>query len=1126
MSRSPVADAPEREAALDPRRSCIVQAPAGSGKTGLLIQRLLRLLAGVERPDEILAITFTRKAAAEMRRRVLEALASAGSAMPPAEANARLTWALAREAAARDRERGWRLTENPGRLRIQTIDALCASLARQMPLASGLGAAPTVVEDATPRYREAAERTLAEVESGDAAGTAVRRFLFHLDGDWNAARTLLEAMLARREQWIGRAAGFQANAATREALEEAFRCERSRLLRGLRKLLPASEERELAQLAAYAAQNLIEAEEASPITRLARLDGYPGCEEEGGALWCALAELLLTGKGDWRAKADKRVGFPRATAGRDGGYKARMKALIGRLRATPALGKALHAMRSMPPAAFTDGQWEVLGAVVALLPRAAAQLRVVFAERGEIDFAGLAQAATSALGDEDHPTDLLLALDVRLRHLLVDEFQDTSRAQWDLLARLTAGWVEGDGRTAFLVGDPMQSIYRFREADVALFLRAREEGLPTLALESIRLATNFRSHEALVAWANGAFARILSPEEDADAGAVPYAASSAYHPAPPGRAVRWHALTGRDVAGARQAEAVIVLRLVREALEASPDDTVAILVRNRSHLDRIVPALKGARIRFQAVDIEPLAARPMIQDLLAIARSLAHAADRVAWLALLRAPWCALDAGELHALAAESGAQCIWEALHDEVRLARLAIPSRERVIRAREALRPCVEGRLRGGLREPVEAAWLALGGPACAVREGDLEDAETFLGELDALEEAGDLADPARLEEHLAKLYAAPDAGEAARVQLMTIHKAKGLEFATVIVPGLDRPPRAADRPLFAWKARADGSLMMAPVRAAGEAREPAYDYLRALDEAAAGHELERLLYVAATRARNRLHLLGFARVEGNEGAARLRAPSARSLLGKAWSVAQPEFERALAAREEPVGQPATMATPSVGLRSIATSVLEVRVAGPNVPWAPVPAAATAPIEFSWAGETARHVGTITHRWLQRIAIDGLERWDEARVQRLASAVLRDLDTRGVPRSEQSEASRRVLEALAGALADPRGRWVLAERAESRSEYRLRVARPDGVRLIVIDRTFRDESGRRWIVDFKTGVHEGAERELFLDRELERYRPQLAAYAAAFPGEDVGLGLYFPLLRAWRELALEATG
>ncbi len=1123
MSAQPIADAAEREAALDPSRSCIVQAPAGSGKTGLLIQRYLRLLATVERPEEILAITFTRKAAAEMRRRVLQALAAAGAATEPVEPNARRTHHLARAALERDRACGWRLLDNAARLRIQTIDSLCAALARQMPLLSGLGAPPAIVDDARVLYREAAERTLGRIESDEPVAAAVRRFLVHLDGDWAAARGLLEAMLARRDQWIRRVVGFEADATARAALERAFARERERTMRRLRALLPDHEESELVKLAVYAAGNVAKDKPDSPIARLAALTRYPAAVEEGVDHWCALAELLLVASGAWRSSVDKRIGFPPGARGPDALFKEQMRALLERLRPVEGLCEALHAVRCMPPAGFTDAQWDVLGAMVALLPRAAAELQVVFAERGEIDFPGLAQAAVTALGEPEAPTDLLLALDVRLRHLLVDEFQDTSHAQWELLTRLTAGWSEGDGRTVFLVGDPMQSIYRFREADVALFLRARERGLPSVALASVRLATNFRSRAGIVTWVNGAFAQILCGTEDPDSGAVPYSPSGAHHPGEPAPAVQWHPFVGRDASVARDAEARTVARLAAGALAEGAQATAAILVRNRSHLDRIVPALKAAGVRFRAVDIEPLAARPVIQDLLAVARALAHLGDRVAWLALLRAPWCALTVAELHALAAQreavGGEATVWELLHDAARVNALPGAVRQRVLRVRDALAPFVAHRLRGSLRERVEGAWLALGGPAGAREASDLEDAETFFDQLDALEEGGDLPDPALLEEHLAELFAAPDTGGEARLQLMTIHKAKGLEFDTVIVPGLDRLPRAGDRPLFAWKARADGTLMMAPVRAAGEAAEPAYDYLRALDEAAAEHELERLLYVAATRAARRLHLSGYARTEEKAGLVMLRKPASRSLLGKAWSVARDPFEAALPLALAAGAQAPPSERPADALRVLDESVFAAAV--PEPAGAAVPRTQdTAPLEFSWVGETARHVGIVTHRWLQRIAADGAEHWSAERVHALQPAIARELARRGVPPGEREIAAQRVVEALAGTLADERGRWVLRSHADARSEYRVRLAGPDGVRVVVMDRVFRDAAGQRWVVDYKTSMHEGGEPERFLDRELERYAPQLTRYATAFPGEAPALALYFPLMKGWRRL------
>jgi ATP-dependent exoDNAse (exonuclease V) beta subunit len=268
-----IVDLPQREAALDPRRSFIVQAPAGSGKTGLLIQRFLRLLAVVERPEEILAITFTRKAAAEMRRRVLEALERANDPTPPGKENERKTWELARAALERDRARDWQLARNATRLRILTIDALCTSLARQMPVLARLGAAPAIVEDSADLFREAAERTLALIEKNEAASPHAQAVLRHLDGDWSAVRGLIEGMLRRRDQWMRRIEGFTADAEVREALEAAFRRERARVMQRASDLMPGELVGEMCRHARYAADRV--EDPSSPLRALADLEGYP-----------------------------------------------------------------------------------------------------------------------------------------------------------------------------------------------------------------------------------------------------------------------------------------------------------------------------------------------------------------------------------------------------------------------------------------------------------------------------------------------------------------------------------------------------------------------------------------------------------------------------------------------------------------------------------------------------------------------------------------------------------------------------------------------------------------------------------------------------------------------------------
>ncbi|HQU51212.1 MAG TPA: UvrD-helicase domain-containing protein, partial [Casimicrobiaceae bacterium] len=192
-------DAAAREAALDVGRSFVVQAPAGSGKTELLVQRLLALLAIVDRPESVLAITFSRKAAAEMRARVVEALVAAGDAeqasdLPPHRLRTR---ELARLALERDAELGWNLIRHPSRLAVRTIDALAQAIALQAPLASGLPANPRFTEAAGPLHLAAAHAAIRAAASDDPRW---RSLLDHQDNDADALAQRVAELLERRDQ--------------------------------------------------------------------------------------------------------------------------------------------------------------------------------------------------------------------------------------------------------------------------------------------------------------------------------------------------------------------------------------------------------------------------------------------------------------------------------------------------------------------------------------------------------------------------------------------------------------------------------------------------------------------------------------------------------------------------------------------------------------------------------------------------------------------------------------------------------------------------------------------------------------------------------------------------------------
>ncbi|MCE2896756.1 MAG: UvrD-helicase domain-containing protein [Betaproteobacteria bacterium] len=1120
-----IPDAAARARALDPTASFIVQAPAGSGKTGLLIQRLLALLARADQPEEVVAITFTRKAAAEMRARVLEALDSARADGPVTDGNAALTRQLSKAVLARDAERGWGLAQgSPGRLRLLTIDALCAQLVRRLPVLSGFGARPEPVDDSEPLYREAARATLGAIDSRESAAAGPLRVLLgHRNNDHQGLEALLVKMLARRDQWLRVLLQAGEEGLQREVLEQALRDALTDALEELCAHAPAALGDGLLAVARAAAANL-EAEGKADFAPLRTITHWPGATLDDRAAWECLAQLALTKEGAVRADGgvNAKIGFPAPSTTKDKAEKARraalkadLAALLAELRELPAFTRRLHAVRGLPPPSYPDAHWAVVEALVSALPVAAAQLELVFGARGQVDFTQVSQAALRALGSDEDPTDLALALDHRLRHVLVDEFQDTSVAQVELLERLVAGWQPGDGRTLFLVGDPMQSIYRFREADVALYLRARARGVGDVPLEPLLLEANFRSRPGIVAWVNETFARVLPAEEDMDTAAVPHAPSVAVRPQADGEAVVLHPLTQPDA----ETEARLVAQLVAEGLALGPDASVAILVRSRSQLSAIVPQLRGAGLAFQAVDIDPLGSRPVVQDLHMLTRALLHPADRLAWLAVLRAPWCGLRLADLEALA--HAAPTLWEAM--KAAPSSLSADGLARVAHARAALGAFVEARGRVPVSARAEGAWLALGGPAAAGADADLTDACHYFELLANVEEAGDVADFATLAERVTALFAPPDPQADGRLQVMTMHKAKGLEFDTVILPGLGAGTRGDEKPLLRWHLRPrhgrGADLLLAPLASSGGEHEPVGDWLAGFDKARAAHEMGRLLYVAATRARERLHLIGHARRHA-DGTVH---PRAGSLLESLWPAVQGRFDQAMArvAAAAPVA-PAPAAAGAVVRRLVLPWTM------PDLPGragggAPAPVAAELPgVEFSWASETARHVGSVVHAVLQHMAEEGIEHWTPVRVESMGAVFERRLQSLGVPAAQRPVAGARVRRALAEALADPRARWILGPHAEARCEWRLTGVLDGALVDVALDRTFVDEDGTRWIVDYKTGLREGGDAEGFLDQERERYRPQLERYARLLrelEDRPVRCGLYFPLMRGWRE-------
>ena len=1115
------ADEQARIDALNVDRSLIVQAPAGSGKTELLIQRYLRLLAIVDNPEEVIAITFTRKAAAEMKIRVLQALLRAKRGETPDEPHERITAAAADAALARDATLGWQIVANPRRMRIQTLDALNAAIARMQPVTSGASAANAVAGDAEMRtlYRSAAAATLDWLAETGPIRDAVEEVLTHVDNNTGIYIAYVARMLETRDQWLpfvgtGQVDGRDSTA-LRDSLENKLAGIVVEHLQRTRDAFPLALVPELLPLATYAAHKLRETgNDEHPIAVLEGLQALPPAAGESLPEWRGIVELLLTLKGDWRKQVNKNQGFPPG----DNGQKNDLAQLLESLGRHEQLLGLLQDVRALPPTRYSDEQWSVLLALFHLLPMAVAELQQLFSANRVTDYIEIALAADNALGTAESPGDIALLLDYQVRHILIDEMQDTSRAQYRMLEALTGGWQPDDGRTLFCVGDPMQSIYRFRNAEVAQFLLAQRKGMGEVRLEPLLLRQNFRSGEFLVHWFNTVFPLVLPDKDEPTRGAVSYAESV------PALKTEGKCHVYPVFGVQPETEAEEGCRIIAQTLAENPDDTMAVLVRSRTQLSTLLPRLRNAGIAYQSVDIDRLTDLPEIIDVLALTRAMVHPCDRLAWLAMLRSPWIGWHWCDLQALVGNDTHSTIWELLNDRDRLSRLSVDARRSLAGARPVLEAMFEVSRSGTLRDRVERAWLQLGGPAILERPTVAENVYRFFDVLEKLEISGSLHDVAELEAQLDLERVSNNVNE--RLQIMTMHRAKGLQFDHVILYGLGRIPRRNERSVLSWfdvtDEHGDESKIISPVgRRADIENDPIHRFIEITEAQKDRHEFGRLLYVACTRARKTLHLVGHTGI-ARDGES-LRTPDSRSLLGLLWPAVAPQYEAAFESTgiTTPGDDNEQWMLPQRRRIEPAWQLPDVS----EVPGQRFDAEAhenVAAVEYDWASAEARLAGTVVHRWLQLAADNKVDLSLES-TESLRATSERWLRESGVGPDATPTMVKRVEQALANIVSDPRGQWLLD--GDGFAELALSGVVGNAVESGIIDRVRIDDDGTHWIVDYKSSAHEGGDLQGFLDAEARRYREQLTRYARlyrAYSGNDVRCALYFPLLQAFVEVGV----
>lgn len=1124
MTDTGLQDAVVRDRALDPSSSFLIQAPAGSGKTSLLVQRVLSLLAVVDKPEEILAITFTRKAAAEMRERILSFISmdlnSENASDQLSEYDLKVR-GLAKNAQKRNQDLKWRLSENPNRLQILTIDSFCSRLVSAMPVASGFGGMPNLIDDASELYQSAVNQYFKYFLKARKSDQNLEKLLLELNNDFDRASNLLVKMLSKRDQWLAYVTNdylIELNQLN-EALDAAIEQD----LAPLNHLLPEVLSQEIVSMASYAAESLRVADRDSEIRSCQYLNELPRPSFDSLPIWRGIKKMLLTEKGTIRSRVSIAEGFAPASSTVDPDlkirykeFKQRMKALLSTLEKEDEFIATLALIDDVPVRKYKPEDQSFLNALFSVLKQLTAELLLEFQRTGYVDFIELTQSALLSLGYDEAPTDLALSFDSRINHILVDEFQDTSRLHFELLRKLTVAWAD-DNRSLFIVGDPMQSIYRFRDADVKNFLLLKRNGINSLRPEYLQLDSNFRSAKNVVDSNNSIFVNLFPKIDNIKTGDVAFHPSVAVNDDSLSPSISLHTIE----ANYSQTEANAIIKLIKNFQKNDSEASIAVLVSSRKHLENLIPLIRKEKLLLNIEGMEKLNTRQEVLDVYALTLAVVHPANRQAWLSILRAPWCGLSLSELETLVNLDNDLLIIEILKLTNELSFLSPESHTRVQYLVEAFEIAHFQLHSEPLALVIENLWQKLNGPSCLESVEQLINVERYFQLLRLHTNNSVLNSVKPLSKFLSEFTGTLDSTNKAKLQLLTIHKAKGLEFDHVIIPSASRRTRGNDTELLIWHELIDAGshrhLMLSQYQPSDD--NSIYTYIKKRNQRLEAAELKRLLYVAMTRSIKSTTI--FCEQKSSKGNKQLVAPqgSFANLLKPTLNELQADNEHAENESIENVSaykpgfkrQFLKALSKEPIQKNIQTGIAEKQELPSEV------------IEYAWASETAMHIGTVVHLALKQLGIRPIEEWlaiEQSILQDHYGRVLRAL---GVPNAELAMSVERTLNAINAAATDTERAWIFSSNhAEIGNEFPISGFVDGQFKNFRLDRTFVDVNNVRWIIDYKTSTHEGGGLNEFLDNEMLRYKAQLDNYAKLMNEIDkreIRLGMYFPLVQGWRE-------
>ena len=1046
-------DEGKRNLALNENQSFIVQAPAGSGKTELLTQRYLKLLSVSNNPENVIVMTFTKKAVNELTNRVIDSLKLTIHPRPE-EPHKQKTFDLAVAVMNRSSKEQWQILDMPQRLKISTIDALSNLITNRYPSADQIVPKRIMEQqwEIQQAYKKAAEQTLLAIND-DEYKNIIGSVLLHLDNNIEKFYRLIIQMLSKRDQWLTRL--YSGEPLNPDLLKESA----SKIIVEHLRALEIEAKKHLNE-------DFFSTIKLNSFTEYSQIKEVPGSSIKNLEEWRSICSLCLT-KDKWRKTVNAKNGFSKDLKEQ----KKRFISLLEKLNSNDLLRELLYGVMLLPDVNLPKEQSTIMYDISQVLKLCVAQLKVIFNNEQACDYIEISLQADDALDDREGISDIALHLDYKINHILIDEFQDTSSTQFSLIKKLINNWQNNTNKTIFLVGDPMQSIYRFRESQVGLFLQVKEYGIADIKPKFLQLNQNFRSTKSLVDENNKIFSSIFPKIENIYNGAIGYSYSNSELNIENDNPISIYPFGFNQ----RYEEAQRVVEIIKDTISYPASCEVAVLVRNRSHLEDIAPLLKSQGIDFEALKTRPLRDHLFTRDLLALTGSIIHLGDKLAWLSVLRAPWCGLLLKDLLILS-ESESKVIFEQLFDSEIISKLSIDGQVRASHLAAIMSNVIANIGRFSFVELLEFAIYKLI-PNSEINTQETVIIEQYMKIINECESKQSL-NIENIKSMLDELYTP---SISSKVKLMTIHESKGLEFDTVIIPGLGRRPQNDKPPIIHIKEFADSSLLVAPTKSYLEIDDSnTYKYLKDIDSKQDKHEIMRLLYVAMTRAKSKVHLLGsvnksnkansktFLELLLNYYRHKYDSLSIQPNININANKMAPKFER--------------YSTLQYFDNSVENNYQKIDH------------------QFTFERLYKSLLGTLIHKYLELADLSPDK-----------NSVSKDLVRIGMPSNKINESADFIIEMLNKVKQDNIFKWLFKPRDSALVEAEFFAEE----RSIIIDRMFVEDD-ILWVIDYKTAIpFEGESLSEFQSRQKREHTDQLSFYKntlAEIYDNDIKCAIYCP--------------